>query len=321
MTVLLPVASGKGGVGKTVLVANLGIALASRGKTVVVVDLDLGASNLHTALGIRNRSPGIGNMIYRQEERLEALLVPTEVPRLHFIPGDCLIPGTANLSFFTKQKIIRNLRRLIADYVLVDLGAGSAFNTVDLFLSSAIGVVVITPETTSILNAYGFLKTAAFRLLVRSFQPDSRERQTVVRFLTSRLEGTDRSLPQLVEELRQLDAAAGELAVRRLQEFYPRVVLNMGRGQRDLQIGLRLRSIVTKNLAIPLEYIGFLKQDEQVHRSVDQRRPCLLLSPAGPFSRSVQQLAERILLLPDTPSPSLYEGDEDLLSLQAGNQG
>ncbi|HPE35715.1 MAG TPA: P-loop NTPase, partial [Spirochaetales bacterium] len=55
MGTVIPVASGKGGVGKTVVAANLGLALSALGKTVVLVDLDLGGANLHTVLGVRNR--------------------------------------------------------------------------------------------------------------------------------------------------------------------------------------------------------------------------------------------------------------------------
>ncbi len=58
MNTIIPIASGKGGVGKTIFTANLGIALANKGKTVIAIDLDLGSSNLHTCLGIKNRHPG-----------------------------------------------------------------------------------------------------------------------------------------------------------------------------------------------------------------------------------------------------------------------
>ncbi|MCK7483987.1 MAG: P-loop NTPase [Candidatus Moduliflexus flocculans] len=67
MVTLIPIASGKGGVGKTVLAANLGVCLAALGRTVVLADLDLGGANLHTCLGVKNRNPGIGALAWRQE--------------------------------------------------------------------------------------------------------------------------------------------------------------------------------------------------------------------------------------------------------------
>ena len=99
MGVLIPIGSGKGGVGKTVFAANLGVVLASRGKTVVLVDLDLGGANLHTCLGVRNTHPGVGSIVWKKEKRLENLIVPTGVDRLFLVPGDNLLPGTANLDF------------------------------------------------------------------------------------------------------------------------------------------------------------------------------------------------------------------------------
>lgn len=86
MAIILPVASGKGGVGKSIFAVNCAAALAGLGKTTVLIDLDLGASNLHTLLGIKNRHPGIGNLIYRTESNLEALLIETGIPRLFLYP-------------------------------------------------------------------------------------------------------------------------------------------------------------------------------------------------------------------------------------------
>ena len=131
MNTIIPIASGKGGVGKTIFTANLAITLAKMGKTVIVVDLDLGSSNLHTCLGIKNRHPGIGNFIFDKGTSLESLIVKTEIDRLYFIPGDSLIPGTANMQYFVKQKLIKGINNLVADYILLDLGAGSSFNIID----------------------------------------------------------------------------------------------------------------------------------------------------------------------------------------------
>jgi len=165
MAILIPIGSGKGGVGKTVFTANLGAALAASGRTVILVDLDLGGANLHTCLGVRNKHPGVGSIIWKKEKHLEALVIPTGMDRLFLIPGDNLLPGTANLEYFTKRRIIKELGELTADYVLLDLGAGAAYNVIDFWLMASNGILITAPEIPSILNAYSFLKTAAFRLL------------------------------------------------------------------------------------------------------------------------------------------------------------
>ena len=315
MGIMLPVASGKGGVGKSVLAANLAIALAELGKTTVLVDLDLGGANLHTLLGIKNRHAGIGGLVYRTEASIESLVMETGIPRLYFIPGDTLLPGTANLEFFMKRKILRGLTTLPADYVLMDLGAGSSYNIVDFFLSSASGLVVTMPEITAVLNAYSFLKTALFRALFRSFPAKSDERHMIVDFASKKLEGSGDSFPALQSRLTAASPATAPSAIAGLGAIYPRVVLNMGKSNRDLAIGARLRDITYRNLGLSMEYIGFIPRDEAVPRSIVERKPVLIARPASPYAATVRAIARRIAETPTPAAPRLYQDNEDLVAV------
>jgi len=312
MGILLPIASGKGGVGKSVFAANLGIALAECGKTTVLVDLDLGGANLHTLLGIKNRHAGIGGLVYRTEAAIESLLTESGVPRLYFVPGDTLLPGTANLEFYVKQRILKQLEALPADYVVMDLGAGSSYNTVDFFLASASGIVVTMPEPTAVLNAYSFLKTALFRALFRSFPAKSPERRMIVDFVSRKIEGTGESFLTLERRLAEAHPATAGAAAEQLARLYPRVVLNMGRSNRDLAIGAKLRDITSRNLGIGMEYIGFAPRDEAVPRSIAERRPVLLGHPEAAYCSVVRSIARRILDAPFPAAPRLYQDNEDL---------
>ncbi len=309
---VVPVGSGKGGVGKSVFTANLGIALARRGKTVVLVDLDFGGSNLHTCLGVRNTHAGIGRYVHKREERFDALLVPTDIPRLFFIPGDGLLPETANLNYSTKQKIIREVCRLTADVVLLDLGAGTAYNTLDLFLASNTGIVITTPEITSILNAYAFLKAAIFRLIVRSFPRGSPARNAIRALVAEGIEGKDVTLPMLVDHLGEVDSEHQELARSRLRELHPKAVLNMARTKDELRVGTRLREISRRNLGISPEYIGVLPEDVSVPQAIAARTACAIASPECEYCSAVERAAQNLIRLRQTESPVLYEGDEDL---------
>ncbi len=315
MKTIIPIVSGKGGVGKTILSANLGVTLAKAGKTVIVIDLDLGGSNLHTCLGVRNRYPGIGNYIFQKDNIFESLILPTEQQRLFFIPGDSLIPGTANLPYFRKLKLLKAITDLVADYVILDLGSGSTFNTIDFSLSSSSPVVVITPETTSILNAYSFVKSSLFRLINRSFPPSSREREIVQEFITEKMEGTEDSMATLSNALEDYSREASQKIEGQLKSFLPRIVLNEGRGTKDIEVGAKLRRIVRKNLKIEVEYIGYLKYDPLVPRSLIHRKPVTLIDPGCPYSVSVFNLASRIISKPVPKTPALFEENEDLLSL------
>lgn len=313
MTAIIPIASGKGGVGKTIFTANMGITLAQSGKTVILADLDLGAANLHTILGIRNRQPGIGHVISKKESSIENLVIDTNIPRLHFLPGDALIPGTANLAYFSKKKIIRELHNLVADYVLLDLGAGSNYNTIDFYLSGSYGIVVCTPETTSVLNAYSFIKTALYRLLVRSFPAGSQERTIIMDYMSSRIEGGSESLIQLADKMP--DHTSADIIRQRLTGFTPRIVLNNGKSADELPLGGKLRHIARKNLNIEMEYIGFLPHDPCVELSPFERVPTALNHPECMFMQALRGTAASVQRAAADPElQNLYDDNEDLYS-------
>lgn len=315
MQYLIPIASGKGGVGKTLLAANLGIALAQQNKTVIVIDLDLGGSNLHTVLGIRNRHPGIGHFIYKQAESLEQLVVTTGQERLYFIPGDSLFSGTANLPYWRKLALLKQIEQLTADFVLLDLGSGTTYNTLDFFLTSSAGLMVTTPDTTAILNAYSFLKSAMLRLLQRSFPGKSAERQAVLDFVQQKVEGENLTLQHVIAAIHEIDPESGRAAEQILDSFRPRVVMNLGRTAQDIRLGGRLRQVVRNNLEHDVEFIAYLPQDELASRSPLERTPTLLTYPQTPYSRAVQQCAARLIHEPVPDRLKLFPEDEDLQEL------
>ncbi|MCD6396594.1 MAG: P-loop NTPase [Spirochaetaceae bacterium] len=316
MNTIIPIASGKGGVGKTIFTANLGITLAKMKKTVIIIDLDLGSSNLHTCLGIKNSYPGIGNYIHKKDISLESLIVKTDVNRLYFIPGDSLIPGTANLQYFVKKKLMKDIHNLVADYILLDLGAGTAYNIVDFFLISKTGLVITTPETTSILSAYSFLKTTMFRLLFRSFPTKSRERELIQNFLIEKLEGTNNTFFNLVELLKKVDPASGSYAKKQINNFFPRIVLNIGRNKQSISIGSKLRQICKKNIGINMEYIGFIEFTELVSQSIIKREPLVLTHPNTQFGRALRSIAESITKISYNDKITLYDANEDIINLE-----
>ncbi|RPJ83102.1 MAG: MinD/ParA family protein, partial [Acidobacteria bacterium] len=170
---VIPIAGGKGGVGKTLIAANLGAALAMEGHPTILVDLDFGNSNLHTLVGLANRFPGVGDYVAASPARsLATLAVETDIPNLKFIPGDGRMPFLANMTHSQKQQIIRDLKTLSARYILLDLGAGSSFNVIDLFSVSDRGLVITTPEFPSTMSMLVFLKNLVFRMVDQELKDD-----------------------------------------------------------------------------------------------------------------------------------------------------
>lgn len=314
MNAIIPIGSGKGGVGKTILAANLGVALAARGKRTVLVDLDLGGSNLHTCLGIANRHPSIGDWVYSEDKsaKVDSLIVKTDFRNLGFIPGDGLLPGTANLPFFKKRKLLQSFQNIDADYVIVDLAAGTAHNTVDFFLMSRSGFVTMTPETTSILNAYSFLKNALFRMLSQGFPRKNQCRSIIDDFISQKIETQSNPVMSLIARVGEADTMSGLRLHDELQQFRPRIIINDGKARRDILIGGKLREIVRKNLGVEVEYIGYIAHNEKIRESVLRRKPAYLLLPESDFSASIDAIARRVIASPVPGPSSIYPEDEDL---------
>jgi len=296
MVYILPVASGKGGVGKSSLAVNLAVSLAQKGKKVVLVDLDLGGANLHTLLGLKNNHAGLGNFIYRQTDTFQSLLQETGIANLQFIAGDCLFPGTANITFFMKRRIFKELQKLDADYALLDLGAGAAYNTLDFFLLTSNSLLVTTPEITSILNAYSFLKAAVYRYFTGQFKNKSEERSMIQNYIQTSTAGAESSFTDLVQKICTAFPDSGAKAAAELAKYRPQIIMNMGSSTQDLEMARRLRSLVESRLTIKVDFVGFISKDASLPLSVARRKPLILLEPNGIFAEQVIAAAERIML-------------------------
>ena len=164
---------GKGGSGKSFIAVSLGILLANQGKKVVLIDLDLGASNLHTLMGQKIPERGLDGFIDKQTSKLEHLALSTSIPNLYLISSTRCSLEIANLYYAQKVKLINAIKSLTFDYVLLDLGPGTHFNTLDFFLIAPEGLFISTPEPTSIENTFIFIKSIYLRKLKQALREAS----------------------------------------------------------------------------------------------------------------------------------------------------
>ena len=156
----LAVTSGKGGVGKSNVVANLAVAMGQLGASVVVVDADFGHANQDLLLGVNPRVDLLS--VLRGECELEHIV--TQGP-----PGVRLIPAGSGDSRLTELDDVRRegLLREIgavagdADIVLLDTASGSSRQVTSLVLAAHEILLVTTPEPTAYADAYGLLKVLA----------------------------------------------------------------------------------------------------------------------------------------------------------------
>src|SRR5574344_1325328 len=237
---IIPVASGKGGVGKSLLSANLAIALGNAGKKVILADLDLGASNLHLVIGQQAPKTGMGAYLTGNAS-FQDIILPTNYDNVSFIPGDSEIPGLTAVKTSQKNDMLHQFQNCKADYLIIDLGAGTHLTILDLFLLSPQGIIVSAPTVTATLSGYLFLKNAVFRLMFNSFKKNSK----AYKFLES-LKADSQSLqklyiPKLIESIASIDPASADVFSRRMKQFRPRLIMNMIDDPKDADKAQKIR--------------------------------------------------------------------------------
>jgi len=296
---ILPIGSGKGGVGKSLLATNLSIALAEAGKKVVLVDLDLGASNAHTMLGIRGVNKGIGTFLSVPRTGIDEIILPTEYDGLSFVAGDAEVPGTEILKNAQKKRLVRCLESLTFDIMVLDLGPGAGANALDFFLLGTGGIVVTTPALTSMLNAYLFLKNVVFRALYATVDLRSRAFAVLEDLRRDRAGGLQRaSVPRILETIAREDPEGHALLTHALERLRPRLVLNMVEDPADAEKGEKLRASVRGYLGIDISYLGVIFRDELQSVALGSRIPILRYKPECVLSRGLYRIAEKLLSAP-----------------------
>lgn len=288
------IGGGKGGIGKSFVTSNLAISLAQTGHRVVAVDADLGGANLHTCLGIPYPAHTLADFVDGRAATLDEILLETSVHNLKIISGASDILSLANPQWTQKQKLLRHLRRLEADVILLDLGAGTTYNVLDFFNIASRKIVVVTPEPTSIQNAYGFVKSALYRQLSRAFSAN----QMVTDLLSGGKVWGGSAPPETVRQIvdflrREIPSVGAEVAAM-VANYQCSLVLNMANPPHDRKVYSVMRSVTKGYLDIDPDLLGAIPKDDRVPSSVDMMRPLLLSYPDCDAATRVREIATRL---------------------------
>ncbi|MBM3305200.1 MAG: MinD/ParA family protein [Candidatus Aminicenantes bacterium] len=286
------VGGGKGGTGKSFVAASLGLHLASLDRDIVLVDLDLGAPNLHTLLGVKSSHPDLGDFLTGRVASLEEAASPTPWGGLRIVRGTENILFVANMNHYRKLRLLRQIRQLRARNVILDLGTGSAYNTLDFFLSANPGVVVITPEPTAIENAYLFLKSCIMRVL--KLYMDHYKIPDLHRKMLDQIEKNSQSLYAFFRSLIDSDRSYGTILYRALRGFRPCLVMNRCRDERDVLLGRSVADVARRYLLIDMKYLGSVPNDDQVQASLRGLRPFVLEHRDSAAARAIRQMSEEL---------------------------
>ena len=294
MAQIIPVASGKGGVGKSLLSANLAIALGQQGKRVVLVDLDLGASNLHLVIGQHPGSASLGSW-FTEKTQFKDIIQPTDYKNVSFIAGDSQIPDLTSLKHAQKIKLIRNLKNIDTDYLILDLGAGTHQFILDMFLLSPQGIVVSAPAATATLNAYLFLKNAVFRLLYTTFKKNTAGHEVLDNLKKNSSQMQKLYIPQLVQTLGQADPINTQLFISRMQQFRPRLVMNMIENPKDADKAQRIKTSCNQYLGLEIDYLGLMYRDMLQDKALSSQLPLVVYKPQSVLGQAIYRIADKII--------------------------
>jgi flagellar biosynthesis protein FlhG len=176
--VIISVASGKGGVGKTCITINLAASLSEKGKRILVIDCDLGLANIDIMLGLNPRR-NLKDVIFDDVD-VRDVVVRTEAG-FDFLPASSGVREMAQLLYENIEKLKDIITHVSEgyDYVFCDIGAGISDTVLQFNLFAARNFVIVTKELTSITDAYAMMKTiyrtfgrTSFEIIANSVRDD-----------------------------------------------------------------------------------------------------------------------------------------------------
>jgi flagellar biosynthesis protein FlhG len=288
---LISVASGKGGVGKSVVSSNLALALAKTGRSVVLADLDVGGADAHILFGQLNPPVTLTDFLTKRVSRLDDVALPvTFHPTLRLIAGTGETLATANMPYARKKRLMTHFQHLDADVVVIDIGAGTNYHALDFFLMADVHLTVTTPEPTAVLDLYRFIKLAAIRRVLASVLA----RSPMSEVLSNR---DFASVEAVMDVAGATDAEGRDAAAAALRSFRPGLIINRTSGRSAVNV-LYLRKILQDYVGGDLTLLGEIPEDPAVQESVRNFLPVIEAAPASSAAKSllaVSAVAEHLI--------------------------
>jgi len=284
MATIVSVGSGKGGVGKSVIASNLALLFARMGKRVILVDLDISGANLHVMFGMHHPPATLTDFITGRVNSLERVAQEVEWGSgLRLIPGTGETLATANLLFAKKKRVVRHLRQMQADLILLDCAPGTSYQALDFFLVGDIQLVVATPDPPSVVELYRFIKLSAIRkVLMIGLARGQKELKAIL------MENEFDSVQEILDTIGRVDKASQEKAEEVLREFNPLFVLNQTADKTKLSIAY-LQQVIYKFIGSELILLGEIPKDEAVDQSIRIFQPVVDLASKSPAAKALIQ--------------------------------
>ncbi len=290
---ILAIGGGKGGTGKSLITASMGICLAQRGNDVLLIDADLGTANLHTFLGLEPPKLSLSDFVSKKESTISGVITKTGINNLKLISGAKDMIGIANLSYGQKAKILNNIKKLNYRYILLDLGPGTSFNILDFFLISHCGILITSPEPTSIENTYRFTKGLLFRHLRKTISKKV-VRSLIDNGIRERNGNKFESVFDLLETIETIEPNLGDTISRYLSTLDIKLIVNQVRTSKDRSIGEKMAIAIKKSFGIPIDFLGNVSHDTKVSKGLLQKKPLMTYLPHSKAFKELTEITQKI---------------------------
>jgi flagellar biosynthesis protein FlhG len=275
------------------LAANLSAILARGGARVIAVDTDVEGANLHTWLGVPAPRASLADFVAGHVQDPADLVIETPIPKLGLIAGTHGNLGASQPEPSRRIELLQRLRRLPCDFVFVDCGAGAHAATIDYFLVSDDGVLVLHPEPTSLENAYSFLRAAFYRRMQLVMQKHD-VRELVREAMDQRNARGIKTPVDLLREVEAMDPEEGRRFAKSMRAFRPRIIVNEVESADEIKLGFSVRSVCRRFFGIDADYVGYVNRDPAVREAVLARRPLIDVKPKSDAAVYLQRIARRL---------------------------
>jgi flagellar biosynthesis protein FlhG len=246
-------------------------------------------------MGIKTPPRTLNDFVTRKCDTLEKICIQTSVKNLQLICGAGEILDYANPQYVRKKEIFQHLMRLPVDHVILDLGAGSFCNVLDLFLIAHHAIVVVTPHPIAIQNAYGFVRNAVYRKLSRMTARHAWLHEVIANAISPGKNGPLYTMQDLFKLIsKRYPAGVVEELKSAVDNIQPLIVTNNVQNERDHNAGRVIQLVAEKYLAIDVRVLGPVRYDPEIESLVSTVASIAELSPTSAARTDAAALVQRL---------------------------
>ncbi len=257
-----------------------------------MIDADYGGANLHSYFNANTVSTSLKGF-FNERKNLNELIAPTSIPNLYLIRGDQYDIDAIKISYAQKRKFLKQIKKLDADYVLLDLAAGSDADTIDTFLVADKGILVTIPDITALDNLFQFIKTAYFRKMQQLLN-EAKQKIAIKKIWRHKEEHLLKNVADLSNFIFSNHDPDGRIK-EEIKNFNLYIVLNKLRNTNELLQGISLKSLCRKQLGIPSIYAGYVENDEKLWKNLSIIHPLKKFQVSPRIEKEIIRVTDNIV--------------------------